>query len=283
MVTIHQACEEVGVPMVEDKRVRATQVIEILGLIIDTLLVIICIPADKLQDLLQHLRDIILAHMVPASFLQSLSGKLNLVAKAFPLRRPFICRLYDVAVAKHPHKLIQILPDLKGDLELWAVFLSNFKGWVPILDLGQHQVATIEVFTDASAKSILGWGLYIPSKNWWSYGQWQKEYIEQTQPSIDFLEMYAILIFLVMQGSSLTNHWILFRSDNMPTVDALNNMSIHSPHLILLIRIIALICLINNICFSIIHVKGNVNLHADHLSQLKLDHFMQQVPDIDIL
>ena len=57
-------------------------------------------------------------------------------------------------------------------------------------------------------------------------------------------------------------------------------MILFRSHLILLIRIIALIYLINNIRFTITHVKGSANLHADHLSHLKLDHFMQQMPEV---
>ena len=138
----------------------------------------------------------------------------------------------------------------------------------------------MEVFTDASAKSTLGWGIFMPSKNWWSYGQWQKDYIEVMQPSIDFLEMYAVLIFLVTQQKQLANHKIHFRLDNMLTIEALSNLSSCSPHLILLIRVIALTCLLNNIRFTISHIKGKFNTEADNLFCLKLDHFLQQVPNV---
>ena len=90
MQTIHDTCSEVGILMSPSKRVYAMQVIEFLGLLIDMLLMIICIPADKQRDILQHIMNILKSEWQTAMLLQSLAGKLNFIAKAFPLGRPFI-------------------------------------------------------------------------------------------------------------------------------------------------------------------------------------------------
>ena len=89
MQMIHDTCQEVGVPMSPNKRVYATQTIEFLGLLIDTLLMIIRVPADKQKDILHHITAVLQAKQYPASSLQSLAGKLNFIATAFPLGRPF--------------------------------------------------------------------------------------------------------------------------------------------------------------------------------------------------
>ena len=72
--TIHDTCTEVGVTMALDKRVFATQIIEYLGLLIDTILMIIRIPQDKQRDLIQHLSDVITTDSATASSLQSLAS-----------------------------------------------------------------------------------------------------------------------------------------------------------------------------------------------------------------
>ena len=137
----------------------------------------------------------------------------------------------------------------------------------------------MEVYTDASANPNLGWGIYVPSHGYWSYRRWDPQFFDQYHPSIDFLEMYAILIFIDIKANDLQNYHLHFFCDNQPTVDTLTNKSSASTQLMTIIRIITLICLHNNIHFNISHVSGKSNTHADLLSHIKLDKFMQQVED----
>ena len=136
------------------------------------------------------------------------------------------------------------------------------------------------IFTNASANPKLGWGIYIPATGIWSYGRWDPQFFQDYQPSIDFLEIYVILIFLDIKRHSIENHHLQFYSNNQPTVDALTNPS---KQLMTIIRIITLICLHHNICFTISHIRGKANIHADLLSRIKLDKFMQQVEDSEAL
>ena len=274
MQTIHDTCQEVGVPMSPDKRVFATQVIEFLGLLIDTLLMIVRVPQDKQKDILEQINNILRATQHTVGVLQSLVGKLNFIAEAFPMGRPFIHRLYDIAAGKHPKSLVQLDQIVHQDLLLWSSFLCQFKVWLPILDHQQCKKASMSVFTDASANPKLGWGIYIPSHGYWSYGRWDQQFFKQYQPSIDFLEMYAILIFLDIKAKNLQNYHLHFFCDNQPTVDALTNKSSASVQLMTVIRIITLICLHSNICFNISYIRGKSNVHANLLSQIKLDKFM---------
>ena len=152
--------------MSPEKRVFATQVIEFLGLLIDTLLMIIRLPADKQWDILKHICDVLSQGTAPAASLQSLMGKLNFIANTFPLGCPFICRLYDLAAGKHPCHVIPVSGELCKDLQLWAAFLAQFQGWLPILDQQQWWKATMVIYTDTSANPKLGWGVYVPSWHW---------------------------------------------------------------------------------------------------------------------
>ena len=74
-----------------------------------------------------------------------------------------------------------------------------------------------------------------------------------------------------------------FTQTTSPPVDALTSKSSPSRQLMTIIRIIMLICLHHNIHFTISHVKGKFNMHADLLSRIKLDKFMQQVEDYEDL
>ena len=95
--------------------------------------------------------------------------------------------------------------------------------------------------------------------------------------------MFVILVFLDMKGAELSNSIIHFKSDNQPTVDTLTNKTSKSPHLMQLIRSIVLICLQYNIRFTISHVSGCLNIHANHLSHLQLHKFLSCIEDIEDL
>ena len=269
--------------MSASKRMFATQVIEFLGLLMDTLLMIVRVPQDKQKDILDQITKILDAAQNTAGALQSLPGKLNFIAKAFPMGRPFICRLYDLAAGKHPKRLVQLDQTAHQDVLLWSSFLQQFKGWLPILDFQKYKKASISVFMDASINPKLGWGIYVPPHRCWSHGRWDQQFFQQYQPLIDFLEMYATLIFLDIKAKDLQNYHLHFFCDNQPTVDALTNKSSSSVQLMTIIRIITLLCLQNNIHFNISHVKGKSNVHADLLSCIKIDKFMQQVEECEDL
>ena len=130
------------------------------------------VPANKQHNIVQHISKILEAPQHPAGSLQSLAGKLFFIAKAFPLGRPFIQRLYDLAAAKHPKRLVQLDDIVQQDLQLWSTFLNHFKGWLLILDTDQRKKASMTIFTGASANPKLGWGIYVPETGIWSYGRW---------------------------------------------------------------------------------------------------------------
>ena len=146
MQTIHDTCTQVGVTMALDKWVFTTQIIEYLGLLIDTILMIIQIPQDKQRDLIKCLSDIIKVESATASSLQSLSGKLNFIAKALPMGWPFICRIYDISAAIHACWILPIQEELREDVNLWLAFLQQFQGWLPILDTQQKKQNTLQIY-----------------------------------------------------------------------------------------------------------------------------------------
>ena len=172
---------------------------------------IIYVPQDKQADILQHICSVLFLKSISAANLQSLAGKLNFLVKAFPLGHPFIHCLYDCAAGKHPCRQIPISEELQCDWQLWGAFLTQFQGWLPILDREQWKKAIMVVYSDASANPKLGWGVYVPIKGWWSYGQWNSHHMQMNNPSIDFLEMFAILVFLDMKGVDLHDMIIHFK------------------------------------------------------------------------
>ena len=67
------------------------------------------------------------------------------------------------------------------------------------------------------------------------------------QPSIDFLELYALLVAVMTWALFLMDKVVLFRSDNTPAVFALINKASSSDDMMLLIHYITLFCMTHNI------------------------------------
>ena len=78
MVTFHQVCDEIGMPVSPEKVVGPVKVIQFLGLMIDTILMVIQVPEDKRADILQIIMKIVHKRKTTSLDLQSLAGKFSL-------------------------------------------------------------------------------------------------------------------------------------------------------------------------------------------------------------
>jgi len=111
-----EVCGELGVPIADDKTVRPTTILTFLGFLIDTQLMMVIIPQDKLSKLQSSLRSML-----------SLTGLLSFCSKAIPSSRAFFRRLYDlISVAKDrkPHNFVKINKEEKADVSMLLEFLA---------------------------------------------------------------------------------------------------------------------------------------------------------------
>ena len=101
-------CNQIGMSVSPDKSEGPTQIIEFLGLTIDTIQMVVRIPKEKIQDQFPTaliLITIIWKRKVTAAELESLTGKLNFTAKEVPAGRSFTKRAYQSfqGIPKHRH------------------------------------------------------------------------------------------------------------------------------------------------------------------------------------
>ena len=87
-----------------------------------------------------------------------------------------------------------------------------------------------------SGNTSLGWGgAWLSHIRALMHAQWDLEFFENFNPSIDFLELYALLARVLTWVPHLTNHSVLFHSDNTSTVHALINKSSDSHQMMILL------------------------------------------------
>ena len=118
---------------------------------------------------------------------------------------------------------------------MWKSFLLHFKGWQLIISNQDRAKSTIEIYADASGNLSLGWGAFIPAKGLLMFQQWDKEWFQQFNPSIEFLELYALLAGVITWVPHLSDKTVIFRSDNTPTLHALINKSSNSKQMLILL------------------------------------------------
>ena len=105
MLVFKLVCDQIGMLVSPDKLEGPTQIIEFLGLTIDIRQMVVQIPKDKMQDISLILITFIRKRKATAAELESLTGKLNFIAKVVPAGRSFTKRVYQCfqEIPKHRH------------------------------------------------------------------------------------------------------------------------------------------------------------------------------------
>ena len=150
---VREVAEEVELPLAKYKFVGPAQVLEFLGLTIDSIQMAIAVPAKILQEI----QEVISSKKCRVKTLQALAGCLNFITKAVPHGRPFSRRIYDMFAGKKQHWHVSITTELRKDLQMWARFIQEYGGWTPI---HLPETPVIHLFTDAVTTETLRWGTW---------------------------------------------------------------------------------------------------------------------------
>ena len=193
MDTFKAVCQQIDMPVTEEKSAGPEQIMQFLGLTIDTTHMVIRIPQDKREDITKCIATALKKKKATGLQLQSLAGKLNFVCKAVPAGRPFTVNVYRAFEGTPQHHHVQLRGEVLTDLWMWHTFLESFRGWQPIISNKEKEARVVELYADAAGNPALGWGAHLPSQGLWMYLQWDTQWFNEFKPSIDFLVLYTLL------------------------------------------------------------------------------------------
>ena len=143
----------------------------------------------------------------------------------------------------------------------------------PFIDLSKVlTVDDIGFSSDAAAGKNLSYGCILGNKHW-SYGQWEPGFIAEYQPSIKFLQLYALCMGIFIWIEKLKNKRIIVHCDNEVVVHMTNNSSSLCKNCMVLIKKLVLKSLNYNLRVFARHLKGISNVLPDRLSRLRLEEF----------
>ena len=202
--TFLEVCKRINFPVSMEKTFWGTTKLVFLGLLIDTLNQLICVPAEKITKARYIIQRVLERknNKIRMNELQSVTGFLNFLCKAIVPGRAFTRRLYSAQQGAEANGLkkfhhVHVNAEMKSDLKMWLKFIEHPSIYSrSFIDLDKS-INSIEVdfFTDASANPDLGCG-GVSGDDWYIL-QWNDQFIKKQKPSINYLELYAVTIAVV--------------------------------------------------------------------------------------
>ena len=269
-------CKTVGIPIKTEKTEWPTPIITIYGFQVDSIQMECRLPVDKLHKMKLALQTMRRRRKVTLRELQSLIGLLNFVCTVICRGRAFLRRLIDLTMkASEPYHFIRLNTESHLDMmQAWLQFLQSFNGNSVFLHDEWLSSDHFMMYTDASG--TLGYAA-IFGRHWFAY-----PWVESMVPlGITIKELFPIVLALELWGIHLTNHKVLFMSDNQAVVQIINKQSCREPTLMKLVRRLVLAALTNNIYFRSAHITGKENVLADKLSRFKFQEALLAAPWLD--
>ena len=296
-----QLCEEIGCPIADEKTCWPEPIVTFLGTLMNRITKSLSIPLDKIHKARALIQFAIDNRKVTIKFIQQLTGTLNFLNRAIVLGRPFTRCMYLKLTTKgkngkelKPHHHTYLNADFIQDCNVWLYFLQHaetchksvcrpFVDFFPMEESAQ----ILNFYSDAAKNEKFGIGAV--HQNHWLYSRWPRNFLQQYNPSIEFLELYAVTVALyVWQNLPILNHGrVIIFCDNQAVQQMINKLSLSCVHCMKLVHLIALLGIENNIRIFMQYVRSRDNVLADSLSRADFKCFwtfagdtMNREPDI---
>ena len=151
------------------------------------------------------------------------------------------------------------------------IYHPSIFSW-PFMDF-TCELTTDEIFmtSDAAGKKSLGMASICGTH--WSFQQWNSRFITENNPSIEYLELLAVLNGVLLWIHEFKNQRIILFCDNESVVEMINASSSSCRNCMVLIRMLVLKGLTENVRIFARHISGKSNYFSDALSCLDVVKF----------
>ena len=195
-------CELIGCPTSEEKTEWAAECVTFLGMLLDGHNFTISVPVDKRTKAISLLDWVLDKNKITIKLVQRLTGILNFLNRAIVPGCAFTRSMYDKLRTKgkdgkllKQHHHVSVGKQFKLDAKLWRFFFQNATAndlCCPFVDFNTEQrLATVlNFYTDTAKSDKLGIGAVY--NNQWMCTKWDPLFINNEDPSIEFLEPFYI-------------------------------------------------------------------------------------------
>ncbi len=263
--------KSLGLPIKEAKTIKPTTVIELHGLTVDTDLMQLRIPADKVTKAIDMINALLPLKKVTLRQIQSIAGLLSFFTRALPGARCFIRRLFDLTKGlSKPFHHVRLIAPAKADLLMWKYVLQNFNGFTLISHVYWSLTPDWRVYSDASGE---GYGACFGS--FWFSDQFPADWAEC---SIAVKEFVPVFISFQLWINYFSNSNVVFYTDNISVVSILQTHTSSDKTIMIMLRRLVTLAMLHNVVFTSRHIRGKYNVIADALSRFQLRKARQWAP-----
>ena len=272
-----RVCEEINFPVSLEKTFWGSIFMTFLGFLLDTVKQLILIPIEKLDRAIGQIDNMLGKKKVTVHQIQKLCGFLNFLGRCVIPGRAFTRRLYSYTAGDmlKPHYHVRLNHEMKLDLHTWRTFLTHPTIFArPFMEFDKFWFAEdINMFSDATTNQILGFGAICGTS--WMFSRWNAAFIQKVNPSIEYLELFALVAGCIQWLHRFKNKRVILHCDNESVCRMVNNSSSSCKQCMVLIRILVLHCLICNVRVYVRHLSSRANKNADLLSRMKIRRFLK--------
>lgn len=281
MGTFMDTCNELGVPIADEKTIGPTTVLPFLGFLINTNLLMVLIPDEKLNRLKTSLEFLLGRKKVTRRDLESIVGLMSFCSRAIPSSRAFLRRFYDtISGVKEPYYRIKLNQELKSDIRLWLQFLEDFNGQCFFPEKYWTSNESICLFTDASGNHSLGCGVFNNGR--WTQMRWPTAWrFSDIMRNMSFLELVPIVLAMFLWAPEFTKKKIMLYTDNAALCSIINKRTSRDKPIMKLIRPLVLLTMSHNVQFKAFFIESVNNGIADSLSRFQMQRFRRLAPTAD--
>ena len=243
----------------------ANPLVIFLGILLDGLQRLLVVPEEKRVKAVNAITCLLMKKKATVKQIQCLTGLLNFLNHTIVPGRAFtrcmhakIPTVTANAGLKHYHH-VKIDNEFKDDCRVWLSFLENVRDRSicrPFIDLYAFENSQpLDFHTDASKGVSKGIGCVFGK--FYTWGQWDPDFIKLYNPSIEYLELLynpsieylellSLTVGVLVWSSLLQNKRIIIYCDNQAVVQMVNNSSSSRHNCMVLIRKLVLDNLISN-------------------------------------
>lgn len=277
-------CSEINLPVAEEKTETACRLIKFLGLLINALKQTVKLPSDKVVKALNQIEFILGSKKVTVLDMQRITGLLNFFTRAIVPGRAFTRRLYaaysGANLKQHHH--IRVTQEMKLDLGMWKGFLKQEGNLVrPFVDFAKGDTfMNIPMTSDAAKAPHVGFAACLHDERtntlFYCFDQWEPGFIQNYDPSVQFLELFALTVGIVLFSAKLKNSRVRILCDNQAVIHMVNETTSLCKHCMILIRLLVLAALENNVVYEVDYIESKHNRWSDLLSRMKWNRFREE-------
>ena len=269
-----QICTEINCPINDDKTEWASSLMVSLGILLNGRNLTLSIPEEKKIKAVNLVRQALVNKKVTVKFIQKLTGSLNFLNRGIMTGRAFTRGMYQKLKLRNAagemlkqHHHVTLNKEFLLDCKVWLNFLSttDLRICRPFLDITDQTGRLVNFSADAAKKAGLGMGAVY--ENHWMVATWSRNFIEKCDPSIEFLELFALTAGIITWSSyrelTLRNNWVTIFCDNQAVVAMVNNLASSCSQCRKLIRLLAFNSIKYNLKIFVRYISSKRNWLSD--------------------